>query len=57
MKNNKFSVLPPLLENNQTINDPTHKSEIFNTHFASKSNVSCPDDEPPFLSRLERQNL
>ena len=52
MKNNKFSPTPPLLENNVTINEPQEKSELFNTFFASKSNVQGANDDPPILQRL-----
>ena len=37
MKNNKFSGISPLNENDIIINDPKNKSEIFNNFFASKS--------------------
>ena len=30
MKNNKFSNIPPLVENNVTVNDPSEQSNIFN---------------------------
>ena len=53
MKNNKFSPTPPLVENDQTINDPKQKSELFNTFFASKSTVDGLLDEPPNLKRFE----
>ena len=53
MKNNKFSPTPPLIENDSTVNDPGLKADIFNTFFASKSNVQNSDDLPPPLQRLE----
>ena len=53
MKNNKFSPIPPLIENNVTINDQKQKSEVFNNFFASKSKVVNANDEPPILERLE----
>ena len=52
MKNNKYSPTPPLIENDETINEPKQKSDIFNTFFASKSNVQNADDIPPNLQRL-----
>ena len=52
MKNNKFLPTPPLLENNVTINEPQQKSELFNTFFASKSNVQGANDNPPILQRF-----
>ena len=39
MKNSKFSTIPPLVENDETINDPLQKSNILNSFFASKSTV------------------
>ena len=53
MKNNKFSSMPSLIENNETINDPGTKSEIFNAFFASKSNLQGADDPPPNLQKLD----
>ena len=53
MKNNKFSPTPPIVENDQTINEPKQKSEIFNTFFASKSSVNGETDDPPFLQRFQ----
>ena len=52
MKNNKFLPTPPLVENNETINEPNQKSEIFNKFFASKSTVHGADDVPPNLERF-----
>ena len=53
MKNNKFTPIPPLIENGQTVNDPKEKSEIFNNFFASKSSVQNPAKEPPFIQKFE----
>ena len=53
MKNNKFSPTPPLVENDQPINEPKQKSEIFNTLFASKASVKDAFEEPPILQRLQ----
>ena len=53
MKNNKFSSIPPLVENDETIQDPLQKSNIFNTFFASKSTVNNFDDPAPHLDRKE----
>ena len=44
MKNNKFSNVPPLIEENRTIHDPLEKSNLFNNFFASKSTVQNPND-------------
>ena len=53
MKNNKFSSIPPLIENDTTIHDPLEKSNIFNKHFASKSTVKNSDDPVPNLTRRD----
>ena len=53
MKNSKYSPTPPIVENDQTINEPKQKSEIFNTFFASKSTVNNAADDPPILQRLQ----
>ena len=53
MKNNKFSNIPPLVENNSTIQDPLQKSNFFNKYFSSKSTVENPDDPVPNLTRKE----
>ena len=52
MKNNKFTPTPPLVEENETINDPKQKSEIFNAFFSSKSYLKGYQDEPPNLQKL-----
>ena len=54
MKNSKFSNIPPLVENDRTVQDPLEQSNIFNTFFASKSTVQNPDDPAPNLPRKER---
>ena len=56
MKNNKFSNIPPLIENNVTVNDPSEQSNIFNTFFASKSTVQNANDPVPCLTRKEGIN-
>ena len=53
MKNNKFSTIPPLVENESTIQDPLEQSNIFNKYFSSKSTVQNPDDPAPNLTRKE----
>ena len=55
MKNNKFSNISPINENDNIINDPKTKSEIFNNFFASKSKVDGSNDDPPHLER--KQNI
>ena len=49
MKNSKFSTTPPLIEQDDTINDSKVKSNIFNQFFASKSTVPNFNDPPPNL--------
>ena len=51
MKNNKFSGIAPLNENDVIINDPKNKSEIFNNYFASKSSLNGQNDPKPNLIR------
>ena len=53
MKNNKFTNVPPLVDNNITVQDPTKQSNIFNNFFASKSTVNDMDDPIPFLQQKE----
>ena len=53
MQSNKFCTTPPLVENNETINDPHQKSNIFNTFFASKSTVPNFNDPAPHLEKIE----
>ena len=53
MKNNKFSNISPINENDNIINDPKNKSEIFNNFFASKSKVDGFNDDPPNLERKQ----
>ena len=53
MKTNKYTTIPPLIENNSSIQDPKTKANIFNDFFASKSSVTNPQDEPPLLPRKE----
>ena len=56
MKNNKFSSIPPLVENNVTVQDPLEQSNIFNKHFASRSTVKDPNDPVPNLQRKDGVN-
>ena len=53
MKNNKFTNIPPLVENDITVQDPLKQSNIFNDLFASKSSVNNPNDPVPNLHRKE----
>ena len=53
MKNNKFSAVPPLVENDITVQDPLEQSNIFNSFFASKSSVNDPNDPAPNLHQKE----
>ena len=53
MKTNKFTLIPPLVENNSSIQDPSVKSNILNKFFSSKSTVQNPNDEPPTLDKKE----
>ena len=51
LNNQKFSSIPPLLENGLIINDPEQKGNILNQHFAKKSTVPGSDDEVPLLEQ------
>ena len=53
MKNNKFSNIPPLVENNITVQDPLEQSNIFNKHFAAKATVPNENDPVPILQRKD----
>ena len=53
MKNNKSSSTPPLIEQDDTVNDSKEKSNIFNIFFASKSTVPNFNDPPPNLVQKE----
>ena len=57
MKNNKFSGMSPLSENDNIINNPGEKSKIFNTHFASKSNLIGKNFDIPFLEKKDFPEL
>ena len=57
MKNNKFSNVPPLIENNSIIQNPLEQSNIFNKFFAPKSAVQNQDDPVPILKRREGISL
>ena len=49
MKNEKFSFIPPIIENNEVINDAQTKSNLFNDLFASKVTVPGNNDPVPHL--------
>ena len=51
MKTNKFTHIPPLIENSNLVNDSQSKSDIFNNFFASKSSLPDENEEPPTLER------
>ena len=53
MKNSKYCSVPPLIENNETIQDSLQQSNIFNNFFASKSTVRNGDDPVPILNRKD----
>ena len=55
MKNQKIVNIPNLLQNNEIIDDPKVKSNIFNDLFASKANVPGKDDPIPILP--EKDNI
>ena len=47
MKKNSLSTSSPLVDQNQNINNPLDKSELFNNYFSSKSQVSGDNDPNP----------
>ena len=49
LNNQKFSSIPPLIDGSLTIKDPKLQSDVFNTHFATKSTVPNPNDHAPNL--------
>jgi len=51
MSNQKYSTIPPLIENNNTIDNASEKSNILNNFFASKSTVNNPEDALPVLQK------
>ena len=57
MKNDKISNMPPLVENDMTINDSLEKSNILNGFFASKSSVKNYKESAPQLEPLENISL
>ena len=56
MNNNKFSSIPPLVENDVTVQDPSEKSNIFNQFFAAQSTVESPNEPATTLPREEGVN-
>ena len=57
MKNNKFTSIPPLIENGLTVQDPFQKSSIFNDFFASISFVKNSGDPIPILEKKNKEFL
>ena len=49
MKNQKTSIIPPLLQIGEVINDHKTQSELFKHHFISKPTVPGSDDPVPIL--------
>ena len=56
MKNYKFSTTPPLIEEENIVNDSREKCNIFNNFFSSKSTVSNFEDPSPNLAPIEGIN-
>ena len=52
MKNQKISNIPPLIQNNNVINDSKSKSEHLNDIFVSKASVQGSDDPVPELDPI-----
>ena len=53
MKTNKYTSIPPIIDQNLSVQDPQSKANIFNNFFASKSTVPNPNDEPPILPQKD----
>ena len=49
MNTQKFSSIPTLIDEDKTTTKPEDKANILNKYFASKSTVTNPEDEAPFL--------
>jgi hypothetical protein len=52
MNTQKYSAIPPLIENNNTLNDAKSKADLLNEHFASKSTVNDPNSEVPHIDPI-----
>ena len=52
LNNQKYSSIPNLIENGQTITDTKQKCDILNEHFSSKSTVQSPLDPVPNLEPI-----
>ena len=48
----KDANIPPLIDNDQVINDPLKKAQIFNKFFASKSKIQGKNETPPKLDPI-----
>ena len=44
---------PPLIDNDEVINNPRLKAKVFNTHFASKSTIINRSDTGPHLEEVD----
>ena len=53
MKNQKVSSIPPLVENENTVQDAKTKADLLNEHFSSKAKVDGDDDPPPNLPKKD----
>ena len=49
MINQKFSIIPSFIEQEEFINDPKAKSDVLNDHLSSISKVNNADDPVPLL--------
>ena len=53
MKNQKNSIIPPIIDNDKIINDAQTKSNLFNDMFISKAKVPGNDDPVPDLPKRD----
>ena len=56
MKNQKFSTISTLIENDSFIDDPKQKGDILNKHFVSKTVLPGHSDDPPQLQKRDILN-
>jgi hypothetical protein len=52
MNTQKYSSIPPLIENGEILNDAKKKADVLNEHFATKSTVNDPNSEVPNLDPI-----
>ena len=51
--NDKISYIPPLIDNDEVINNPKIKAKVFNAHVAFKSTIINSSDTGPHLEEVD----